>query len=288
MPAQILFDTIPGRQYSSFMTVHGVSTDLLLQVAVEAIQIGGATDTEYFTSIKSKKFQNKTINDNWDPVTEVDQLAEERITSYIIQQFPDHKFLGEENIAGQVNKGDHVWVVDPIDGTVNYIHGIPHFGVAVGYVYKGTVVVAACFDPLRDELFTAVRGQGARLNGEPISVSNVTRLEDSIIATGFYYDRGEMMERTLDSIRALFRCRIHGIRRCGSSVLDMCWTAAGRFDGYFEYELAPWDFTAASLILSEAGARVSRTDRSPTVLSPGSFVAATPGIYDELLEVIGD
>lgn len=270
------------------MTENAISTDLLLQSAIEATRIGGAINTEHFAGTKSKNFQNKNIDAQWDPVTEVDQLAERKITSYLSKLFPDHAFLGEENIAGQVSEGDHLWVVDPIDGTVNYIHGIPHYAVAVGYAYKGTMMVAACLDPIRNELFTATRGEGACLNGFPIKVSSVNRLEDSIIATGFYYDRGAMMERTLDSIRRLFHRHIHGIRRCGSSVLDMCWTAAGRYDGFFEYELGPWDFAATSLILSEAGATISRTDRSLVDLSPGSFVAASPAIYDELLDVIGD
>ncbi len=260
----------------------------LLEDAIQAVRIGAAIDQKHFDTVRSRRFAVKDTHSDWNPVTEVDQLAEEAITTFLAEAHRGHHFLGEENVAGQVEQAEHLWIVDPIDGTANYIHGIPHYGVSVGYALNGQVMVAACLDPGRNELFTAVRDQGSWLNGQRISVSGVTRLEDAIIATGFYYDRGAMMERTLESIRRLFGERIHGIRRNGSAVLDLCWTAAGRFDAYFEYELGPWDFAPAALVLQEAGATVSRTDGSALTMSVGTLAAATPGIYRPFIQVIGD
>jgi myo-inositol-1(or 4)-monophosphatase len=219
-------------------------------------------------------------------VTHADRESETAITDFLAQAYPEHSFLGEENVAGQHHSADHLWIIDPIDGTANFIHGIPHYGVAVGYAYHGTVMAAACLDPERDELFTAIRGAGAALNGSPIHAATTGALKDAVVCTGFYYDRGAMMEQTLDAIRALFQKKIHGLRRSGSSVLDICWTAAGRYDAYFEYELGAWDYAAASLIAEEAGVRITAADGSPLTLASGSVACATEPLYEQFIDSV--
>lgn len=266
------------------------SPQQLLAHAIRAVQIGGELDHRRFGSISThpddQDVQLKGSTAHWNPVTEVDRESELAMTTYLAQTYPDHGFLGEEDEAGRDATARDLWVIDPIDGTANYIHGIPHYGVSVAYARDGVVQAAACLDPERQELFTAIRDGGAWCNGSPIHASHTARLQDALVCTGFYYDRGEMMERTLLAIRNLFLKRIHGIRRTGSAVLDICWTAAGRFDAFFEFELGPWDFAAAALIAEEAGATVRATDGSPLTLRSDNLACASPSLFDELLSSI--
>ncbi len=186
-------------------------------------------------------------------VTEADRDSERLIVNMIQESYPDAMFLGEEGTTEPGAGLDAIWIIDPIDGTNNYAHGIPLFSVSIAYVRNGSPVAGVVYDPVRDEMFSALAGGGAFCNGKPIHVSGSQRLPDCIFATGFYYDRGEIMERTLDAVRMLFQVNIRGIRRTGSAALDQCWCAAGRFDGFFEYKLSPWDFAAGMLLVREAG-----------------------------------
>jgi myo-inositol-1(or 4)-monophosphatase len=186
-------------------------------------------------------------------VTEADRQSERLIVDIIRDRFPGAGFLGEEETIRRSERLDDLWVIDPIDGTNNYAHGIPLYCVSIAYVQKGEPVIGVVYDPVRDELFSARAGAGAWCNGAPLRVTDSARLEASIVATGFYYERGVLMERTLDAIRRLFEANIRGIRRTGSAALDLCWLAAGRFDAYFEYRLSPWDFAAGMLLVREAG-----------------------------------
>jgi len=263
-----------------------VELRLLLADAIRAARIGGEVDQRHFGHITADHVTRKDVHGEWNPVTHADHEAERAITTFLAQAHPDHAFLGEENVAGQHHVAEHLWVIDPIDGTANFIHGIPHYGVAVGYANRGTIMAAACLDPQRDELFTAIRGEGAFLNGQPIHAAHATALADAMVCTGFYYDRGAMMERTLDAIRTLFQARIHGLRRSGSAVLDICWTAAGRYDAYFEYELGAWDYAAASLIAEEAGVRITAADGSPLTLESGSVACAAETLYPVFIEAV--
>lgn len=268
-----------------------MTREQLLDHAVAAARTGAGVARRYFGSALESHTENKGSRKQWDPVTAADREAEEAIRDRLIGAYPDHHFLGEESSRSEEGKtadprADHLWIIDPIDGTANFVHRIPHYAVSVAYAEAGTVHVAACLDVERDELFTAIRGQGARLNGAPIHASTAASLSDAMVCTGFYYDRGAIMERTLDSIRTLFGRGIHGIRRSGSAVIDTCWLATGRFDAFFEYELSPWDFAAAALIAEEAGARTARADGSPLSLTTGSFVCAPSPLIEELLSVI--
>lgn len=270
--------------------------DSILRCAVAAARIGGEIDREAFHTDGPRQIEEKAAREGYNPVTEVDRASERAIVDHILTCYPDHAFLGEEGVAdgatgatGQsADPGDaeHLWIIDPIDGTSNYIHGIPHYSVAVGYARDGVMQVAACLDPERDELFTARRGGGAFRNGKPIGVSAAAALSDAIVSTGFFYERGALMDRTLATIRSLFGAGIHGIRRMGSAVIDLSWVAAGRFDGFFEYRVSPWDYAVASLIVEEAGGRVAAADGTPLTLESGSVIAAAPGLFDAFLDVV--
>ena len=206
-----------------------------LELATRAAKTAGQRLTEL---LGKAKVEQKGSTQNL--VTQADLEAEEIITSMILDAFPDHKFLREEGESTGGADSDHLWVIDPLDATNNYAHGIPHYAVSVAYYQKGAPIAGVILDPTRDELFSAARGGGAFLNGEPIRVSKHAELSDCIIGTGFYYDRGALMERTLKGVHDLFKRNIRGIRRFGSAAVDLCWVACGRFDGFFEYRLSPW------------------------------------------------
>lgn len=259
---------------------------MILQDAVHAVRLGGTRTRSELGKLSAGDVELKTSHKDWNPVTALDRTVEQEMAGFLRERYPEHGFLGEEGVADSSGTADHLWILDPIDGTANFIHGIPHYGVSIAYARSGLVLAAACLDPMRDELFTALRSEGAWLNGQLITASNATCLSESIVCTGFYYDRGEMMNRTLTTMRKLFLRRIHGIRRSGSAVLDICWTAAGRYDAYFEYELSSWDFAAAALVAEEAGTKVSAADGSPLTLDSVSFACAAPGVFSELLAVI--
>lgn len=218
-----------------------------------------------------------------DLVTETDHASESFLIGEIQSQFPGSHILAEESgeTAGE-NEG--TWFIDPLDGTVNYAHHIPVFCVSIGYAIKGFVTLAAVYDPLRDEMFTAERGKGAFLNGKKIQVSDTTELQKSLLVTGFPYDT---WDTKLDNFKYFERLakKTQGVRRLGSAALDGCYVAAGRFDGFWEFALRPWDIAAAGLIAGEAGARVTAVDgRAEYLSTPISILAAAPGIYEKLLE----
>ncbi len=218
-----------------------------------------------------------------DLVTETDHASEAYLIKEIQTLFPESHIIAEE--SGET-KGDNegIWYIDPLDGTVNYAHHIPTFCVSIAYAIKGSVTLAAVYDPLRDEMFTAERGKGAFLNGKPIHASDTTELQKSLLVTGFPYDT---WNTKLDNFRNFEKLAkmTQGVRRLGSAALDGCYVAAGRFDGFWELSLRPWDIAAAGLIAEEAGARVTATNGKPDYISaPQSILAAAPGIYEKLLE----
>ncbi len=214
-------------------------------------------------------------------VTEIDLQAQETIVGILREAFPDHGMLGEEGDHDDTaTTAEHMWVIDPLDGTTNFVHGIPHYCVSIAYTHNGRTLVGVVLDPTRDEVFTAVRGQGAMLNGAPIRVSERATLDQLVVATGFYYDRGRMMEQTLATIHDLFSRQIHGIRRLGSAALDLAWVACGRFDAFFEYRLSPWDFAAGALLVAEAG---GCCEHPP--LQAGPVLAANRHVFEAFAEL---
>lgn len=219
-------------------------------------------------------------------VTEADLASESLLRERILAAFPAHTILGEESeFTGELT-ADHLWVVDPLDGTNNFAHGIPHFCVSVAYFRRGQPQIGVVHDPVRSEEFRAIHGQGATLNQQTIHVSRPDSLSRSVIATGFYYDRGVLMETTLKSIERLFHHNIRGMRRMGAAALDLSWIACGRFQGFFEYQLAPWDYAAGALLVEEAGGIVRDRAGNSWQLDSQSVIAACAVIADELTELV--
>jgi myo-inositol-1(or 4)-monophosphatase len=219
-------------------------------------------------------------------VTQVDLLCEEAVIGMIRRQFPDHAFLAEERGQEQTAPSDFLWVIDPLDGTTNYAHGYPLFCVSIGLVKKGRIEVGVVFDALHRELFTAIRGRGAFLNGKRIRVSRVARLEESLLCTGFSYDRGERLRESLDAFVKLLPYP-QAIRRDGCAALDICYTACGRYDGFWEHHLNPWDVAAGTLILEEAGGKVSDLQGRPISIYEKIFFGSNSRIHEEVVRVLG-
>jgi myo-inositol-1(or 4)-monophosphatase len=221
-----------------------------------------------------------------DLVTEADHASEKFLLDEIRQRWPQSTILSEESGLTH-GSTQHSWYVDPLDGTVNYAHGIPIFCVSIAYADAGRVKLGAVYDPMRDEMFGAERGAGARLNGQPIRVSTVTELQKSLLVTGFPYDAWDTERDNFDNFVRMSKLT-QGVRRLGSAALDAAWVGAGRFDGFWEISLNAWDIAAGGLIAEEAGARVTDIRNGADYLAePQSVVAAAPGIHAQILEKLG-
>lgn len=220
-----------------------------------------------------------------DLVTEVDHQSEAFLLAEIQQRFPNHRILAEESGVISGHEGD-VWYIDPLDGTVNYAHGIPIFAVSIAYAHDGEMRLGVVYDPMRDESFTAERGRGAWINGQAMRVSETQELQRSLLVTGFPYDSWKTPHNNLEFF-SRFSKLTQGVRRLGSATLDLCYVAAGRFDGYWELSLNPWDVAAGGLIADEAGALVTALDGSPDYLSPPcSLLAAPPVLHAQMLPLL--
>lgn len=217
-------------------------------------------------------------------VTEADLKSEKAVRKIILEDFPEHSILGEEE-GGESIDSEHLWIIDPLDGTNNYAHGLPTFSISIAYAENGEVLSGIVFDPILRETFTAIKGGGAFLNSEPIQTST-RKLTEALIGTGFYYDRGSMMHSTLDSIGRLFENGIHGIRRSGSAALDFSYVAAGRLDAYFEYHLGTWDFAAGMLILNEAGGDCRDAEGKKLTLGSKTFAVCNGVFTDEFVDIV--
>ncbi len=218
-------------------------------------------------------------------VSEVDLQAETTIARILSEAYPTHEILGEEGV--HVSKtSDQLWVVDPLDGTSNYLHGIPQFAVSIGYVENGAQVLGLVYNPMSDDWFAAVRGQGAYYNNERMSVSAETQLDETMIAVGFYYDRGRIMEATLAAIADLFRKQIHGVRRFGAAALDLAQVARGDYGAFMEFKLSPWDHAAGGLMIREAGGQITDCAGQPLPIRHNSSVLATNGHLHEAVLAI--
>lgn len=236
--------------------------------------------TQFGKSVASEK------GDSHNLVTEADLEAEQKICAALHKVLPEAVFLREEGESTGTVDSEEVWIVDPLDGTNNFAHGIPQFCVSIALVIQGQFQLGVIYDPNRDELFSAYREHGAWLNGKPICVSTRGTLQESVVCTGFYYDRGELVRRTLASIERLFSANVRGIRRLGSAALDLCWVACGRLDGYFEYQLGPWDYAAGVLIVQEAGGECTARDGQPMTTGAGNVIASNGLIHQDLLDQV--
>jgi myo-inositol-1(or 4)-monophosphatase len=252
---------------------------MLKETLINATEAGAAVLKHYFQN-KNLRISNKEGVNNL--VTEADHAAEKAIIATIREKFPDHFILSEE--AGEMaSASEYKWIIDPIDGTVNYAHGIPICCVSIGLEHQGKMIMGAVFNPLINEFYTAEKGKGALLNNEPIHVSDKAKVMDACLVTGFPYTYLDMPNGPLDVFARFIRKGVP-VRRLGSAAMDLCWVAAGRFDGFFEHKLHAWDSAAGFLIVEEAGGKV--TDFNGTYYSPyQERILATNGlIHDEMIQ----
>ncbi len=256
--------------------------NVLLDVAVEAGEKAGAILLDYTKSGFRIEHKNPV-----NLVTDADHAAERCIIDHIHTQFPTHGFLAEEQGRIEQSPSPYLWIIDPLDGTTNFAHGYPAYCVSIGLEYRGRCVLGVVFDPSRDDLFTAVEGFGAQLNGHPIHVSNTSTLDNSLLVTGFAYDIRESPRNNLDHF-AKFALKAQGIRRTGSAALDLCYVAAGRFDGFWEVQLNPWDMAAGSILVKEAGGRLTDFLGRDLSLYGQELVASNGHIHHAMLTVLNE
>jgi myo-inositol-1(or 4)-monophosphatase len=258
----------------------------IAQVAITIAHEAGALVREAFPRTALTQVDLKgAVN----PVTETDMAVEALIIQHLREAFPDHRILAEEthgdNWRAWNEPGPPMWLIDPLDGTVNFAHGFPYVGVSLALLVDGCPVVGVVYDPLRSETFAASIGGGATRDGQSIRVSSVERLADAFLATGFPYDRRTAADNNTQRLDHFLR-RSHGVRRAGAAVLDNAYVACGRLDGFWEKGLHPWDVAAVSLIVQEAGGRVTDFDGGPNYLSGEFFLVSNGLIHEEMLRVI--
>ncbi len=250
-----------------------------LRVAVEAAEEAGRIQRRWLEREKQVTFKGEV-----NLVTEVDKNCESRIVERIRKAFPDHNLLTEETPMPTTHS-PYKWIIDPLDGTTNYAHGYPCFAVSIALEIAGQVILGVVLDPLRNERFTALQGQGAFLNGRRLAVSHIERLTHSLVATGFPYDLRESKENNLDHFNR-FVFKAQAVRRDGSAALDLCYVAAGRFDGFWELKLYPWDVAAGKLMVEEAGGRVSDFKGGPVSIYAKEILASNGRIHGEMVVVL--
>ena len=253
----------------------------MLTIAVKAAREAGRIITRASSDVSALKVRSKSFNDF---VTEVDQAAERAIIQTLQDAYPDHGFLGEE--SGKSNSdAENVWIIDPLDGTTNFLHGFPQYAVSIALQQQGVLTQAVIYDPNRNDLFTATRGRGAFLNDKRIRVSNRAKLQESIIGTGFPFRDFEH----LDTYIAMFKDMIKkttGLRRPGSAALDLAYVAAGWYDGFWEIGLSRWDIAAGGLLIQEAGGIVGDFEGNESWLETGNIAAGNPKVFAQMLQVL--
>jgi len=252
----------------------------LLNVAVMAARRGGDSLIRNMNKLEKLRVEQKGRNDF---VSEADHDAEQQVIETIHKHYPEHAILAEE--SGTSGNSDYVWIIDPLDGTTNYLHGFPVFCVSVAVSHKGRIEHGAVYDPLRQELFTASRGEGAQLDGRRIRVSGRSDLSGALLGTGFPY---RMSNEAFEPYMNMLASALHntaGVRRPGAAALDLCYVAAGRLDGFWETGLKPWDVAAGALIVREAGGIISSLVGAEDYLDAGHVLCGTPRIYSRLAKL---
>ena len=219
-----------------------------------------------------------------DFVTQIDQAAEQAIIDIVKNAYPDHGFLAEESGASE-GKADYVWIIDPLDGTTNFIHGFPQYCVSIGVQHRGALAHAIVYDPNRNELFTASKGRGAFLNDRRIRVTGQTKLADALVGTGFPFKELTRLDLYTRQLQSMMR-NSSGVRRAGAAALDLAYVACGRLDAFWELGLAPWDMAAGVLLIQEAGGLVGDLKGEQTFLESGDICCSTPKIFPALLEAL--
>jgi len=249
----------------------------MLNIATRAARSAGRILLRYFERTDRISVASKSRNDF---VSEVDRSAEAAIIQELRSKYPDHAILAEE--SGEHRGSDFQWVIDPLDGTTNYLHGFPQFSVSIALKYRNRLEQAVVYDPLREEMFTASRGQGAQLNDRRLRVAQRTSLEGALVGTGFPYRDQSHLDAYLGMLKAMIRDTA-GIRRPGSAALDVAYVAAGRSDGFWELGLAQWDFAAGALLVTEAGGKVSDLAGGDRFLETGNIVAGNLKVHQALV-----
>jgi myo-inositol-1(or 4)-monophosphatase len=276
----------------------------MLNTAIKAARRAGSIINRASLDLERVKVSRKQHNDF---VTEVDQGAEKAIIEVLLTAYPDHKILAEESGRAASGKGaaqagdaaaqiaadvqadheaEHLWIIDPLDGTTNFIHGFPQYCVSIALAQKGVVTQAVIYDPNRNDLFVATKGRGAFVNDRRIRVSKRYRMNEALLGTGFPFKNLETLDRYLAMFR-LLTAQSAGIRRPGAAALDLAYVAAGRLDGFFEIGLMPWDIAAGSLLVTEAGGLVGDFQGDPDFLHTGDVLAGTPKIFGQLVGTLG-
>ncbi len=251
-----------------------------LNIAVKAARRAGGIINRASRDVEQIKVSAKRDKDF---VTEVDKAAEEAIIGVLKEAYPDHAILAEE--SGASGDSEHVWIIDPLDGTTNFIHGFPQYAVSIAQAHKGVLQHAVVYDPNRNELFTASKGAGAYLNERRIRVSKRVKLNEVLVGTGFPFRYFEHV----DAYLGIFRDMMHktaGVRRPGAAALDLAWVAAGRIDGFWELGLSPWDMAGGALLITEAGGLVGDLSGEQNYLETGNIVGGNPKVFSQLLQII--
>ena len=252
----------------------------MLNTAVKAARRAGAIINRAAQNLDALTVQNKQDNDY---VSEVDRAAEQEIISILLSAYPNHAILAEE--SGTQGESEFEWIIDPLDGTTNYLHGFQQYGVSIALAHKGVLTHAVIFDPARNDLFTASKGGGAFLNDRRLRVSKRIHLKEALIGTGFPYRDFT----NLDAYLAMFKEMVQktsGVRRPGAACLDLAYVAAGRFDGFWEFGLKPWDIAAGVLLVQEAGGLVGDFRGEQNYMQSGDILAGNPKIFSQLLQLI--
>lgn len=253
----------------------------ITNIAIEAARAAGNIITRAMQRMDTVKITEKGPHDF---VTEIDQRVEQEITSIIRKAYPSHAILGEE--FGEKKGNEFQWVIDPIDGTRNFIHGFPHFAVSIAVMHKNRIEYGVIYDPVRQELFTAIRGKGAFLNDRRIRVSQRKKLDECLFGTGFAYRHANPENKVPEQILKTVLPLCGDIRRAGAATLDLAYVACGRLDGFWEFGLRLWDIAAGILLVKEAGGMVSDPQGGEDYLKPGNLVAANPMIMRQFLKMI--
>ncbi|APZ43055.1 inositol monophosphatase family protein [Acidihalobacter ferrooxydans] len=251
-----------------------------LNTAVKAARIAGSFIQRHADRLDTLTVEKKQRNDF---VSEVDRQAEDSIIRTLRKAYPSHAILAEE--SGHSGDGEYQWIIDPLDGTTNYLHGIPHYAVSIALRYRNRIEHAVVYDPAKDEMFSASRGAGATLNNRRIRVSSCKTLEGALLGTGIPFREDQDIDSYMGSLRA-FLGPIAGIRRPGSAALDLAYVAAGRFDGYWEAGLHPWDIAAGVLLVREAGGLVTDFEADDHYLDSGNVIAASPKLLKPMLAAV--
>ncbi|MEO8004438.1 MAG: inositol monophosphatase family protein [Betaproteobacteria bacterium] len=252
----------------------------MLNIAVKAARRAGGIISRASENLDVLTIKHKSLNDL---VSEVDRAAEEAIIDVIKAAYPDHAILAEE--SGASGDSEYVWIIDPLDGTTNFLHGFPQYCVSIGLYHKGIPTHGVIFDPTRNDLYTASRGRGAFLNDKRLRVSKRDKLIDGLIGTGFPF----RIIADLDAYHAMLRdvmTKCAGVRRPGAAALDLAAVAAGRFDGFWEIGLSPWDMAAGALLVTEAGGLVTDLEGNDKFMERGQIIAASPKIFTQLLQTL--